>query len=139
MFLLGGLGGYWLASLQPAVSEPVQDHGAIFRALVLASHLPIPKDQVHCEVAGPSVTTDKGAVRLDTKLGDYIASYLAWSQLQTKGSSSSLTCEGDAILKCTWRFGEAKANEGWDRLLTFEYNAETTSIIPGSLACVDVP
>ena len=137
--MLGGLGGYWLSSLQPAGSESVQDHGAIFRALVLASDLPIPKDKVHCEVAGPSVTTDKGAVRLDTKLGDYIASYLAWSQQQTKDSSSSLTCEGNAIRKCTWQFGEAKANEGWDRLLTFEYNAGTEAIIPSSLACVDVP
>lgn len=139
VFVLGGLIGYWLSSQRPTGSAPSQDHDAIFQALVRASALSIPKAQVHCEVAGPSITTDQGAVRLDTKLGDYIASYLAWSQHRTRDGSSNLACEGNDILKCTWQFGEAKASEGWERYLVFEYNAKTSSIIQDSLECVDVP
>ena len=138
IFLLGGLIGYYFSAPQQASSLPPESSD-IFQALVTASSLPVPKQHSSCEVAGPSKSGAEGMEYPDTKVGDYIAAYLRWSQDRTRHSSSSLSCEGDAIKKCTWVFGESKSNEGWNRFLRFDYNPITKSVVPDSLECIDVP
>jgi len=137
-FLLGGLCGYYFSEAGQA-SLPPQESNDIFRALVLASGLPIPKQHLHCEVAGASKSTSEGIEYPDTKLSDYITSYLSWSQKRTINSSDSLSCEDSKMKKCTWVFGESKSSEGWGRFLKFEYNPTTKSVVPSSLECLDVP
>lgn len=135
--LLGGLGACYFSMARDEKSLLPPESNDIFQALVRASSLSVPKQQLSCEVAG----SRNGVEYRDTKVGDYIAAYLRWSQDRTRHSSSSLSCEGDAdaVKKCTWVFGESKSNEGWNRFLRFDYNPTTKSVVPDSLECIDVP
>lgn len=135
VFLLGGLSACYFSMARGEKSLLPPESNDIFQALVRASSLPVPKQQLSCEVAG----SRNGVEYRDTKVGDYIAAYLRWSQDRTRHSSSSLSCEGDAVKKCTWVFGESKSNEGWNRFLRFDYNPTTKSVVPDSLECIDVP
>ncbi len=126
MFALGGVVGYLIAITKTSNSVRSEETSLIFKALLKDTRLAIPQSGLHCDITG-------------NQISDFVSSYLLWSQARTPRSSSSLSCEGDTVKKCTWVFGEAKSIEGWGRFLKFDYNPATQVIEPGSLECIDVP
>ncbi len=140
VFSLGALLSYVLIvsmQSQPRVSP---ETGAAFRALLRASDLSIPEHALSCEVAGP--LNNEGNEKITypaTKVSDYLADYLVWSHSRTRHSFSKLECEGGGVKRCTWAFGEHKSEEGWARILRFEHDQRSNSVVPSSLSCIDVP
>ncbi|MBI3299928.1 MAG: hypothetical protein HYZ75_17325 [Elusimicrobia bacterium] len=97
--------------------------------------------QVDCEVNGAPESQDGMLAYKPVTVGDFIASYVAWSLDAGERSRRSMKCEGKDTLECTLSYGRLHSDQdpGWDRILLFHADRKTKRIDPKSLRCVDVP
>ena len=137
--LIGLLTVCLLAGCQAGAPSAPPENRAISNALTKASALVIPQKEVHCEVAGPARTGNDATIYPETRVSDFMAAYLAWSQQRTKHGVTLLECEGGPLRHCVWRFGESKTAESWTTILRFDYDASSHAIVPQSLSCSTVP
>ena len=140
IFGLGVVLGF-IVSYRSMDSEPVINDNSreVLKALTQLSVTEIPRESLNCEVNGTFTASDGSTINNDVSVGDFIADYLGWSFEQKHTAIHQLICEGNGIQQCTWTFGEDKPEEGWDRILRFEYNPKTKVVNPKSLHCIDVP
>lgn len=139
VLLIGLLTGCLLAGCQTDSSSVPPENRAVFNALTRATAVVILQKEVHCEVAGPGKSVNGATVYPETRVSDFLAAYLVWSQQRTKHSVTVLECEGGALRHCVWRFGESKTAESWTSILRFDYDVSSHAIVPQSLGCSSVP
>ncbi len=140
IFALGVVFGFYAFGQKSVdIQLPVDDTAAVLKALTKLSATKIPRGGLHCEVNGTSYTADGMTLNNDVLVGDFIAHYLSWSLLTISAAKRSLVCNGGSVQQCTWSFGEGKPEEGWDRILQFQYDQTSKMVLPQSLECIDVP
>lgn len=113
----------------------------IFKALIKATSVKVPPNNLHCEINGTRTDKDGSVIYNDVTVGDFLASYTSWS-LQDQGSNfPSFTCEGNTPRKCHWGYGEKadSRNPGWQVFLNFNFDPRTGKVDPDSLECIQVP
>ena len=136
---LCGLLGFILAGGLHLERRTLKNSPELYQALTRASGLKI--TDVHCEINGPGMLKNGAHVYPETRVGDFIAGYLYWSEnVRSRGFGGRVSCAGgDPVRKCSWSFGDIETSEGWGRTLNFEYDTKAGAVVPSSLQCIDVP
>jgi hypothetical protein len=120
------------------VASAAGDEG-ILKLLARISTQNIP--QVNCDVNGGGEVKDGKRIYPSVSVGDFIASYVAWSLTADDRSGCSMKCEGKGVLNCTFSYGEKPADKepGWRRTLQFRVDEKTRKVDGKSLKCMEVP